>query len=215
MILNISKCQQLNFAKEYPAFKIQQAVMLEINRENNTLAKGCTYHSRLKGRLELTLLQRLPVDLVKKERVFLYCFLAAVSRHAAQPPVRVLRHERLQDRDGVLGQPHRIQHLVVQDRLEQVVLIVGLEGRLASHHLIHEHAQGPPVNAEAVIQLLKDLWGNIVGRAAEGRCQTALEHALLAHAEIGDLAVAFTVEQNVVQLQVTVNDAVLVQETER
>ena len=29
-----------------------------------------------------------------------------------------------------------------------------LEGRLASHHLVHEDAQGPPVHTRAVVMLL-------------------------------------------------------------
>ena len=59
-----------------------------------------------------------------------------------------------EDGDGLLAQPDRVEHFVVQDGLEQVVLVVGLERRLAGHHLVHEHAQRPPVHAEAVVQLL-------------------------------------------------------------
>ena len=127
--------------------------------------------------------------------------------------------------DGVLGKPDRVEDVVVEDALEEVVLVVGLEGRLAGHHLVHEHAQRPPVHAGAVVQLLQDLqsevskfpsqgkliclsylWGDVVGRATEGgRGHVALD-ALLAHAEVGNLAVAVRVEQDVVQLEITESD---------
>lgn len=41
------------------------------------------------------------------------------------------------------------------------------------------------------------------------------QYALLAHAEVGQLAMSLAVQQNVVQLQVAVNDAVRVQELQR
>lgn len=45
----------------------------------------------------------------------------------------------------------------MQDGLEQVILIVGLERRLAGHHLVHQHPEGPPVHRGPVFQLLQDL----------------------------------------------------------
>lgn len=41
------------------------------------------------------------------------------------------------------------------------------------------------------------------------------DDALLAHAEVGELAVSLGVEQDVVELEVAVDDAVLVQELQR
>ena len=49
-----------------------------------------------------------------------------------------------EDGDGLLGEPHRVEDVVVQDRLEEVVLVVGLERRLAGHHFVHQHPQRPP-----------------------------------------------------------------------
>ena len=49
---------------------------------------------------------------------------------------------------------------------------------------------------------------------AESRGGVALPDALLAHAVVRELDVALVVEQNVVQLQVSVDDAALVQEVE-
>lgn len=52
----------------------------------------------------------------------------------------------LQDADGLLAQPDWVEHVIMEDGLKQVVLIVGFEGGLPSHHLIHQHPQGPPVH---------------------------------------------------------------------
>lgn len=51
-----------------------------------------------------------------------------------------------QDADGLLTEPDRVEHVIMEDGLEQVILIVGLEGRLPSHHLVHQNPQGPPVH---------------------------------------------------------------------
>ena len=59
--------------------------------------------------------------------------------------------------DGLPGEPDGVEDVVVEDALEEVVLVVGLEGRLPRHHLVHEHAQRPPVHRRAVVQLLQDL----------------------------------------------------------
>ncbi len=56
---------------------------------------------------------------------------------------------------------------------------------------------------------------NVIGRAAKSRCQLVLIHSLLAHTEVGYFTVALAVQQNIVQLEVSVNDAILVQKHER
>ena len=43
------------------------------------------------------------------------------------------------------------------DGLEQLVLVVPLEGRLADQHLVHQHAKGPPVYREGVLLPQQDL----------------------------------------------------------
>lgn len=57
-----------------------------------------------------------------------------------------VRTHGFQDADGLLAEPHRVEHVVVEDGLEQVILIVSLERGLPSHHFIHQHPQGPPVH---------------------------------------------------------------------
>lgn len=45
----------------------------------------------------------------------------------------------------------------MQDGLEQVILVVRLEGRLPRQHLVQQHSQSPPVHGRPVLQLLQDL----------------------------------------------------------
>ena len=70
---------------------------------------------------------------------------------------RPLRTHPLEHGDGLPGEPDWVEDVVVEDALEEVVLVVGLEWRLPGHHLVHEHAQRPPVHRRAVVQLLQDL----------------------------------------------------------
>ena len=68
---------------------------------------------------------------------------------------------------------------------------------------------------EAVVLAAQDLGRDVVGRAAEGGGGVAGADALLAHAVVGELDVALVVEEDVVQLQIAVDDALLVEEVER
>ena len=65
-------------------------------------------------------------------------------RNTAKPLADFLLHEAFQDGDGLLTQPDRVEDVVVEDRLKEVVLVVRLKWRLASHHLVHQHAKSPP-----------------------------------------------------------------------
>lgn len=51
-----------------------------------------------------------------------------------------------QDADRLLAEPDRVEHVVVEDGLKQIVLVVSLEGGLPGHHLVHQYPQGPPVH---------------------------------------------------------------------
>lgn len=64
---------------------------------------------------------------------------------------------RSEDGNGFLAEPDRIEDVVVEDGLEQVVFVVGLERRLSGHHLVHQDPERPPVHGGAVLQLLQDL----------------------------------------------------------
>lgn len=95
-----------------------------------------TYNSRPERRFDFSLFQRRPVHLFK-ERMPLYGRFTSLWRHTTQSPARVLRHETFQNANGIFAQPNRIQDIVVQDRLEQIVFVVRFERRLAGHHFVH------------------------------------------------------------------------------
>lgn len=48
--------------------------------------------------------------------------------------------------DGLLAEPDGIEDVVMENRLKQIVLTVGLKGRLSGHHLVQQYSQGPPVH---------------------------------------------------------------------
>lgn len=62
-----------------------------------------------------------------------------------------------QNADGFFTEPHRIKHIIMEDGLKKIVLIVSFKRRLTSHHFIHENAQSPPIHRWAILQLLQDL----------------------------------------------------------
>lgn len=64
---------------------------------------------------------------------------------------------RLEDANCFFAEPHWIEHVVVEDGLKQVILIIRFKWWLARHHLVHEHTQGPPVHWWPILQLLQDL----------------------------------------------------------
>ena len=68
---------------------------------------------------------------------------------------------------------------------------------------------------KTVVLTTQDLRRDVVGRATKGGCRVTRAYTFLAHAVVGELNVAFVVEQNVVQFQIAVDDALLVQEIER
>ena len=77
--------------------------------------------------------------------------------------------------------------------------------------VVRSYQHSSPVHGEAVVLGAQDLGRDVVGRAAEGGGGVAGADALLAHAVVGELDVALVVEQHVVQLEVAVDDAALVQ----
>lgn len=64
---------------------------------------------------------------------------------------------RFKNADGLFAEPHGIQDVIMENRLKKVILIISFKRRLASHHLIHQHTQSPPVHRRAVLKLLQDL----------------------------------------------------------
>lgn len=64
---------------------------------------------------------------------------------------------RFQNADGFFTEPHGVKHVIVEDGLKKVVLVVSFKRRLTGHHFVHEDTQSPPIHRWAVLQLLQDL----------------------------------------------------------
>ena len=108
--------------------------------------------------------------------------------------------------------------------LEEIVLRVlvrvvrgsnNVEGRPSGQHLVEQHPQGPPVNREPIVLRPEDLRRDVVWSSAECGGGIALTDSFLAHPVVGQLDVTFVVQQNVVQLQISVNDSSLMQIIQR
>jgi len=88
-----------------------------------------------------------------------------------------------------------------------------MKRRIAREHLVQENAIRPVVDREVVVVSLQDLGRDVIRRAAEG-VRLAVLGDPFAHAKVADLAVALAVEKHIVQLEVTVDDSLVVQELE-
>jgi hypothetical protein len=103
--------------------------------------------------------------------------------------------------DGLL--PDELVHL-------QVVIAASVEGREADDHFVGQDAESPPVDGEAVTLLIEDLGSQVLGSAAEGvGLGVVLED--LGEAEVSETDVAVFVHEDVLWLQVSVDDVLLVQ----
>lgn len=84
-------------------------------------------------------------------------------------------------------------------------------GGLRLDHFDGHNAQRPAVNLRAILLLLDHLGCHPVRGADHGSALVLVLGELGAEAEISDLDVANTVEENVVTLDITVDDALVVQ----
>lgn len=66
---------------------------------------------------------------------------------------------------GLLLEPARVEGTVHADGVEQLLLVLPVEGRLADQHLVEEHAEGPPVHGVVVLLAQQ----NLQARGAEMR----------------------------------------------
>lgn len=137
--------------------------------------------------------------------------LLGVSWARSQSLRWVSRQEAVQDGDGVGRHVDRVQRLVFQDGVEDFILVVTAEGRLTQEHLVDEDTKGPPVDCPSVSLLEQDLWCHELGRSTEGASGVAIPHVLLAQTVVGDLDVTVQSEEDIVKLQVSVDDALLVE----
>uniref|UniRef100_A0A182TKX5 Uncharacterized protein n=1 Tax=Anopheles melas TaxID=34690 RepID=A0A182TKX5_9DIPT len=106
----------------------------------------------------------------------------------------------------------REAHLAADDLFVDLDRLVGEEGRIAGRHLVHQHAERPPVDRLVVALAQDDLGREILGRAAQ-RPGSALD--ALGEAEIGHLQVALRVDQQVFRLQIAIDQVEIVQILER
>lgn len=51
-----------------------------------------------------------------------------------------------EDADCLFAEPNRVEYIVMENRFEQIILIISFERWLTCHHLVHQHAQSPPVD---------------------------------------------------------------------
>eukprot|EP00968_Pinguiococcus_pyrenoidosus_P002264 scaffold122_cov236-Pinguiococcus_pyrenoidosus.AAC.15 len=161
-----------------------------------------------KGRLDFLVQQRRPVHGFKP---LVLLDPAGAAPHAAQASGDVMLQQAPHQVLAVPVEVPRERHSVVQDLLVDGEGVLVEIRRVARQHLEDENAQGPPVHAEAVALTLNDLRRQVLRRAAE-RPRLVLHH--LGEAEVGDLEEALARQQQVLRLEVSVDDAVVVQVAE-
>lgn len=80
---------------------------------------------------------------------------------------------------------------------------------------LHEHPAILPIDSTAVVRVDNNFWCEILWRAAESVRGRAICDLFLAEAKVCNLNVAFLVEHEVFELQVTVDDALVVEVRQR
>lgn len=93
--------------------------------------------------------------------------------------------------------------VAIHDFLVDSHRVVVVEGRVASEHLEHEDAEGPPVHILVVTLRLDDLGCQVLRRSA--KC-VSLVLDNLGETEISDADVAFSVNEEVLRLEIAVGD---------
>lgn len=64
---------------------------------------------------------------------------------------------RFQDPCGIFMQPCRVDHFIVQYGFKEVIFVLCFKGRVATEHLVEQHAHCPPIHCGPVEHLLEDL----------------------------------------------------------
>jgi hypothetical protein len=63
----------------------------------------------------------------------------------------------LQNRNGIARHRDRVEGLVLQDSVEDLILVVSAERRLAKQHFVGQDTECPPINGTAVALFKKNL----------------------------------------------------------
>jgi len=50
-----------------------------------------------------------------------------------------------------------VPNLFVEDKIEQNLVVAVVKGQVTAHHLVHHHAQSPPVDAASIVVVLRQL----------------------------------------------------------
>ena len=100
--------------------------------------------------------------------------------------------------------------LLFHDHLALAVLVSAVEGKISSEQLEHDNADCPPVRGESMAFAFEELWSEVPRRSRHivGGLVDAQDSG---HAEVDDLQIAFFVQKQVLQLQVSVHDVAGVQ----
>lgn len=101
--------------------------------------------------------------------------------------------------------------LDIDDLLLQLAHVSGLERHRSEEHRVEHDASAPDVRLEASVALAsEDLWGDVGWCSALLRLQLVLVLDELADSEVADLDVALRGQEDVVQLDVSVEHLLLV-----
>ena len=83
--------------------------------------------------------------------------LSVLNLNTHAPFVGVFDEQAGQQRLGVGRQSARKLDVLHEDELEQLLVVLVVEGKSAAHHLVRHHAQTPPVHRPTVVVVLQDL----------------------------------------------------------
>mmetsp|Transcript_21007 Transcript_21007/g.63140 ORF Transcript_21007/g.63140 Transcript_21007/m.63140 type:complete len:390 (-) Transcript_21007:239-1408(-) len=140
----------------------------------------------------------------------------ACGRHLQEVPVRAepLVRLSLQQRGAQLarGRPHGVRVVDLAGQHQGVHLdgLVGAKGREAGQQLVQEHAEGPPIDGEAVAAARDHLGRGVLRRAAQRPGAVRRRGEVRGEPKVDELEVALGVEDEVLRLEVAVHDAALV-----
>lgn len=156
--------------------------------------------------------------------------LLGISRTGSETQFRLAGQQLLQNGNRVARHVNGVKRLICKNGIVDFILVLTTEGRLLQKHLVDEDTERPPINRAAILLIKQNLksvsklgssvelsasmtylWCHKFGSTTECASRRAIPHVLLAETVIGNLDVTVESQENVVQLQITVNDTVLVE----
>mmetsp|Transcript_1469 Transcript_1469/g.4473 ORF Transcript_1469/g.4473 Transcript_1469/m.4473 type:complete len:265 (-) Transcript_1469:1252-2046(-) len=187
-----------------PSLVVVGAVAVAVELGGVCVASNLWHPGHRKG----PLLQSLEIDAAEE---VVRAHLAVASAPRAEPRGVRLRQQL---RDQVPRLPRAVGRRLVpaaHDRVVDVHVRVGAEGRAAAEHLVDQDAETPPVARECVPAVRYNLGREVLGCAAQ-RVRAVLNH--LGKAHVDELEVALRVEEQILGLKVAVRHAARVEVAE-